>query len=201
MEKLAPAQCPIEGLLSRRWSPRAFASRPVEHEKLRQLFEAARWAASSYNEQPWIYLVATHENPAEFQKMLSCLIDFNQSWAKAAPVLAISLARTRLSQNGEPNRHAHHDVGAASTTLAIQAVALGLAVHQMAGFDAARVRQTYKVPDDCDPMAAMAIGYHGDPDGLPDKLREREMSPRSRRPTSEFVFSGSWGSPAPFTSH
>jgi nitroreductase len=199
MEKIAPADYPIEALLSRRWSPRAFADRPVEEQKLRHLFEAARWAASSYNEQPWTYIVATREHPAEFQRMLSCLVEFNQSWAKAASVLAISVARTKFRENGSPNRHAQHDVGAASTTLALEAVALGLAVHQMAGFDPELARKIYHIPVDCEPMAAMAIGYPGHPDALPEKLRERETAPRVRRPISEFVYSGDWGTPAAFT--
>lgn len=198
MEKVALAAYPIDALLSRRWSPRAFADRPVEAAKLRSLFEAARWAASSYNEQPWVYIVATCEQPQEFQKMLGCLVEFNQSWAKAAPVLAISVARTKFQHNGSPNRHAQHDVGAASTTLALEAVALGLAVHQMAGFDPERARKTYHIPADCEPIAAMAIGYPGNPDSLPEKLRERETAPRVRRPISEFVYSGDWGSVAAF---
>ena len=199
MEKPAPVEYPIEALLSRRWSPRAFADRAVEEAKLRHLFEAARWAASSFNEQPWNYIVATREHPAEFQKMLGCLVELNQSWAKAAPVLAISVARTKFREKGSPNRHAQHDTGAASTTLALEAVALGLAVHQMAGFDPELARTTYHIPADFEPMAAMAIGYPGHPDSLPDKLRERENAPRVRRPTSEFVFSGDWGHSAAFT--
>jgi len=199
MEKLAPADYPIEALLSRRWSPRAFEDRPVEETKLCRLFEAARWAASSYNDQPWNYILATREHPAEFQKMLACLGEFNQTWAKAAPVLAISVARTIFRENGKPNRHAQHDMGAASTTLALEAVALGLAVHQMAGFDPQLARATYNIPADCEPMAAIALGYPGHPDTLPEKLRERETASRTRRPVSEFVYSGEWGKSAEFT--
>jgi len=198
MKNPASAQFPIDPLLANRWSPRAFSNRPVEPETLRRLFEAARWAASSYNDQPWYYVVATRDNPAEFQKMLACLVEFNQVWAKAAPVLAISVARTRFKHDGSPNRHAQHDVGAASASLALQAESLGLAVHQMAGFDANRARESFHIPPDHEPMAAMAIGYHGDPASLPDKLREREQAPRSRRPISDFVYSGDWGSVAPF---
>jgi nitroreductase len=198
MKNPAPAQYSIDPLLANRWSPRSFADRPVETAKLRQLFEAARWAASSYNDQPWYYLVATREDPAAFQKMLSCLVEFNQGWAKFAPVLAISVARTTFQHDGSPNRHGHHDVGAASAMLALQAESLGLAVHQMAGFDANRARDTYHIPAGYDPMAAIAIGYPGDPAALPDKLREREKAPRSRRPISDFVYAGDWGSVASF---
>ncbi len=201
MKKSAPAHFSIDTLLAERWSPRAFEDRSIEPAKLRQLFEAARWAASSYNDQPWFYIVASRDNPAEFQKMLDCLVEFNQAWAKAAPVLAISVARTKFKHDGSVNRHAQHDVGAASASLALQAQSLGLAVHQMAGFDPQRARDTYHIPADHEPMAAMAIGYPGDPAALPDELREREMSPRSRRPISEFVFAGDWGSVAPFVKH
>jgi len=198
MKNPAPAQFPIDPLLANRWSPRAFADRPVEPAKLRQLFEAARWAASCYNDQPWNYIVATREDPAGFGKMLACLMEGNQAWAKSAPVLAISVARTKFKHDGSVNRHAQHDVGAASACLALEAESLGLAVHQMGGFDANRARDTYHIPADHDPMAAIAIGYPGDPAALPDKLRERELAPRSRRPISDFVYSGNWGSVAPF---
>lgn len=200
MEKVAPAEVSIHDLIARRWSPRAFADRPVSAATLRQLFEAARWAASSYNDQPWYYLVATQEHPGEFQKMLACLVEFNQAWAKAAPVLAISVARAKFHHDGSPNHHALHDVGAASALLALQATALGLAVHQMAGFDAGKARETYHLPADYQPVAAMAIGYPGDPAALPEKLRERETAPRTRKPVSEFVFTGDWGHQAAFVS-
>jgi nitroreductase len=198
MDKPAPSEVPIHELIARRWSPRAFADRPVNAATLRQLFEAARWAASSYNAQPWLYIVATREQPEEFQKMLGCLVEFNQAWAKAAPVLAISIAQLKFQHDGTPNLHAAHDVGAAGALLSLQATALGLAVHQMAGFDAERARKTYGIPADYQPIAAIAIGWPGDPASLPDKLRERETAPRARKPVSEFVFSSSWGQKAPF---
>ena len=198
MKNPAPAQFPIDPLLAHRWSPRSFADRPVEAEKLRQLFEAARWAASCFNDQPWYYIVATRDEPAQFQKLLDCLVDANQVWAKVAPVLAISVARTKFKHNGSPNRHAQHDLGAASAFLALQAESLGLAIHQMGGFNASRARESFHIPADHDPMAAIAIGYPGDPASLPEKLRDREQAPRTRRPISEFVYSGDWGQAAPF---
>jgi len=199
MKNRAPSAHPIADLLAHRWSPRAFADRPVDAATLRQLFEAARWAASSYNDQPWFYLLATRENPQEFQKMLACLIEFNQTWAKTAPVLAVSVARTKFAHNGTPNNWARHDVGAASASLAVQATELGLAIHQMAGFDANRVRETYHIPEDYEPVAAMAIGYPGEADSLPEALRQRELAERARKPIADFVFSGDWGSAAPFS--
>jgi len=198
MKNPAPAEHPIADVLAHRWSPRAFADRPVDAATLRQVFEGARWAASSYGDQPWYYLVAAREKPEEYQKMLACLVEFNQAWAKAAPVLAISVARMNFQHDGSPNRHALHDVGAASASLAIQATALGLVVHQMAGFDANRARETYAIPQGYEPVAAMAIGYPGEPESLAEKLRARETAPRTRKPISDFVYSGGWGSAAPF---
>lgn len=198
MDHSAPAEYPIDSLLAARWSPRAFADRPLDSAVLRQLFEAARWAASCFNDQPWNYIVATREHPEEFQKMLACLTEGNQVWARHAPVLAISVARSSFQHNGSPNRHAQHDVGAASACLALEATSLGLAVHQMGGFDAARARETYNIPAGFEPMAAIAIGYPGDPASLPEKLRQMETGPRSRRPIADFVFSGAWASVAPF---
>ncbi len=196
MEKPANTDAPIHDLLRRRWSPRAFADRPVEPEKLRSLLEAARWAASSYNEQPWAYLVATRDTPEEFQRLLGVLVEGNIAWAKNAPVLMISVAQLNFAKNNQPNRHAFHDVGQASANLTTQAAALGLAVHQMAGFDAQKARQVFQIPEGWEPVAAMAIGYPGEPDSLPEKLRERETTPRTRKPVPQFAFTGRWGQPA-----
>src|SRR5580692_4448218 len=133
LKKTATTSAPIHGLIGERWSPRAFADRSVEPEKLRSLFEAARWAASSYNGQPWIFIVGTKDHPEDYKRVLDCFVEFNQSWAKSAPVVALSVAKLKFEHNGEMNRHAFHDVGAAAATLTIQAEALGLAVHQMGG--------------------------------------------------------------------
>ncbi len=196
MDKPAPADHPIHDLIRRRWSPRAFAPRPIEPDKLLRLLEAARWAPSSFNEQPWAYLVATAADPAAFAKMLDCLVEGNRAWAKAAPVLMVSVAHRNFVHHNRPNPHAWHDVGLASAMLTIQATADGLAVHQMAGILPDRVRETYGVPADWDPVAGLAVGYPGDPDSLPDPLRQRELAPRTRKPLAEFVFAGAWGHPA-----
>jgi nitroreductase len=193
MDKPAPTQYPIHDLLARRWSPHAFDSRPVEPEKLHHLFEAARWAASSFNEQPWNYIIAIKQNPEEFQQMLECLVEGNRPWASTAPVLVISVASTKFARNGTPNCHAFHDTGAASAHLTMQATAEGLFVHQMAGFDAQKARRTYQIPEGYDPVAAMAIGYPGDINTLPEPLKQRTLSPRSRKPIDQFVFEGKWG--------
>lgn len=187
---------PIHELLQRRWSPRAFADRPVEPEKLLRVLEAARWAASCFNEQPWRYFVATKEDRAGYDKLLGCLVEKNRLWASSAPVLLLSVASLNFAHNNKANRHAFHDVGAASASLVLEATALGLYVHQMAGFDVAKARTEFAVPDGFEPVAAIALGYLGDPAQLPDDLRQREVTPNGRRPLAEFVFAGTWGQKA-----
>jgi len=193
MERLRDAAHPIHDLLRRRWSPRAFADRAVEREKLLSVLEAARWAPSSNNEQPWHFIVARKEEPEEFARLLGCLVERNQSWAKAAPVLMLSVASTVFSRNGHPNRHALHDTGQAVACLTVEATALGLFVHQMAGFSIEKARETYALPPTTEPVAGIAIGYLGDPNTLPEDLRQREIVASSRKPIGEFVYTGSWG--------
>ncbi|HVS80283.1 MAG TPA: nitroreductase family protein [Pyrinomonadaceae bacterium] len=200
MEKPAETQYPIEEILRRRWSPRAFADRAVEPEKLQSLFEAARWAASSFNEQPWNFIVATKEKQEEHARLLSCLVEGNQRWARLAPVLMVSVAKLNFDKTGKPNRHAFHDVGLAMGNMLVQATALGLFVHQMAGFAPEKVREIYGVPDGFEPVAAMAIGYGLAVDELPDPLREQELGARSRKPINSFVFEGRWGETSRFVS-
>ncbi|NJM69924.1 MAG: nitroreductase family protein [Scytonema sp. RU_4_4] len=197
MKKPADTQFPIHDLLKQRWSPLAFSSQPLEKKTLCSLLEAARWAASSFNEQPWHFIVATQDNPEEFNRLLSCLAQGNQVWAKNAPVLMISVAKLYFERNGNENRHAFHDVGAAASLLAIQATSLGLFIHQMAGFDVSKARELYNIPEGYEPVAAIAIGYPGDSEALPEQYRQREFSPRQRKPIETFVFTGSWGQISP----
>lgn len=200
LNKPAETSAPIHEVLRHRWSPRAFDSRPVEAEKLRSMFEAARWAASSFNAQPWLFIVATKDDPENFKRVLECFVEFNQGWAKNAPVVALSVAGLKFEHNGQPNRHAFHDVGQASANLALEAAALGLQIHQMAGIDPEKARKIFKIPEGYEAVAGIAIGYPGDPDSLPDPLRKRELEPRSRKPLSSFVFTGDWSHAAPFAS-
>ncbi|BAY76526.1 Nitroreductase family protein [Nostoc sp. DSM 114161] len=195
-EKLALNEYPVHDLIRHRWSPRAFADRPVEGDKILSLLEAARWAPSSYNYQPWNFIVATKEDETEYNRLLSTLVEFNQGWAKNAPVLILAVARVQ-SDEGKTLRHAFHDVGLAIENLTIQATAFDLAVHQMAGFDADSARKQYQIPKDYEPVTALAIGYPGDPQSLGDGLRDRELAPRTRKPLQEFVFSGQWGNTSP----
>jgi nitroreductase len=198
MQKAATTDVPVHDLIKNRWSPRAFAEKRVPAEVLRALFEAARWAPSSNNEQPWAYLVATKDDAENFAKMLAVLVEFNANWAKQAPVLALSVAHVKMQRGGKPNRVALHDVGSATSQLTFEANSRGLLVHQMAGFDIEKARQTFAIPPDWEPVAAIALGYPGDPESLPEKLRERELAPRARKPLSEFVMTGAWGHTAPF---
>jgi nitroreductase len=191
--KEASPEQPIHELIAKRWSPYGFADRAVSAADLRSLFEAARWAASSYNEQPWSYIVATRDNPTEFERLLSCLVEGNQAWAKAVPVLALGCTSLVFRLNGKPNAAAVHDLGLASATLTLEATARGLHVHQMIGILPDRAREVYHIPEGVQPTTALAIGYAADPGTLPDKLRERDLAPRARKPLTEFVFSGDWG--------
>lgn len=193
----AETSSPIHDIVATRWSPRAFDSRPVEPEKLRSLFEAARWAASSYNAQPWYFIVATKDDPKNFQKILDSFVEFNQSWAKHAPVLALSVAGLKFEHNGEQNRHAFHDVGQAAATLAVEANSQGLQIHQMAGILPDKARELFAIPEGYEAVAGIAIGYPGKAESLPDQLRERENAPRARKPLNSFVFTGKWGQASP----
>ena len=193
MEKPAETDYPIEQVLKRRWSPRAFSARRVEPEKLRSLWEAARWAPSSFNEQPWHFIVATKDSQADYEKLLSCLAERNQQWARNAPVLMVSVTELNFVKTGKANRHAFHDVGLAMGNLLAEATALGLFVHQMAGFSPAKVRELYAVPEGFEPVAGIAIGYGADADDAPEGFKEQESAPRSRKPINTFVFEGKWG--------
>jgi len=191
--KAARAEYQIEDVLGRRWSPRAFSARPVGQEKLLRLFEAARWAPSSGNDQLWSFVVATAKNPVEHERLASCLNERNRRWAGRAPVLMLSVARMRFARNGRENRHAFHDLGLAVGNMLAQATAMGLYVHQMAGFDRDAARRKLGIPEEHEPVAAIAIGYPGDLGDLPDDLRKRELAPRERKPVAEFAFSERWG--------
>jgi nitroreductase len=200
MEKPAPVNFPVHDLIRDRWSPRAFAAKPIEPAILASLFEAARWAPSSSNEQPWAFLVATKDDPENFAKTLSVLVEFNAGWAKEAAALVLAVSSLKFRANGTPNRNAFYDTGAASALLSVEATHRGLAVHQMAGFDPTKAKQVFGIPEDWEPIAAVAIGYPGDPGALSEKLRDREVAPRTRKPLSEFVMSGRWGHTSPIVS-
>lgn len=199
MEKIAITDHEIHPLIAKRWSPRAFdSSKSVETEKLAQIFEAARWSSSCFNDQPWVFIVATKDDTVNYQKMLDCLVPFNVSWAQAAPVLGLVVAQKNFKHNGKPNAFGEYDAGQAVATLVLQATALDLVAHQMGGFDAEIAIASFNIPETAKPVAAIAIGYAGEVSNLPVDLQERENAPRERQALSSFVFTGEWGNAASF---
>jgi nitroreductase len=183
----------VNDLITSRWSPYSFADKSVSDEDLQSLFEAARWAPSSFNEQPWSYIVAKKEDADEFQRLLSCLVEVNQVWAKSASALALGITKLNFTRNDTPNRAAHHDLGLAAANLVLEATDRGLAVHQMAGILPDKARELYSIPGGYEPLTGIAIGYAGDPANLPEELRVRDGARRPRKPLKEFVFAGKWG--------
>jgi nitroreductase len=196
-QKQAKAEHPINELISHRWSPYGFSDRSVSADDLRSLFEAARWAPSSYNEQPWSYIVATKEQPEDFARVLSCLVEGNQGWAKAAPVLALGCTSLNFKLNGKPNAAAIHDLGLASANLCVEATARGISVHQMIGILPDKAREVFRIPEGSQALTALAIGYAADPNAMPESLRGRDLATRARKPLAEFVFGSQWGTVAP----
>lgn len=185
----------IHTVISQRWSPRAFdANKPVGQEKLLSVLEAARWAPSCFGDEPWRFVVVNRfEDEAAWQEMLRILVPGNQAWAQHAPVLMLACADSIFRANGKPNRWAQYDVGQASISLCLQATALGLVTHQMGGFDADKARERLQIPKKFTPMAAIALGYHGDANVLDEDLQSVELADRKRQPMSENFFSGVWG--------
>lgn len=192
--KHGKSEVPVGDLFLRRWSPRAFAATTVDVEILKAVFSAGAWAASSFNEQPWRFVVG-RKGDAVWQRIFESLTPANQSWTKAAPILYASFAKKTFSHNGTQNRMAQHDVGAASAQIALEATALGLHAHGMAGFDTGKIAASFGVPSDFEAVACWALGYLGDPDTLNEKQKQSELEPRKRKPLAETVF-GDWGSPA-----
>jgi nitroreductase len=185
--KHGPKETGVEELILERWSPRAFADKQVASGDLKKIFTAASWAASSYNEQPWRFLIGK-KGDATYQKILGSLMELNQKWAKSAPILIAAFAKKTFSHNGSPNPVAAHDVGAASATMSLQAIALGIHTHGMAGYNRDTLRAAFSVPEDFEPTAVWAMGYFGDPETLPEGFYEAEVSPRTRKAVNEFVF-------------
>lgn len=189
----AATDYPVHELIAERWSPYCFDSRPVADDDIRSIFEAARWAPSSYNEQPWNYIIAKKEQTAEFARLFSCLVEGNQAWAKDVPVLALGIVRLNFARNGTTNRAAVHDLGLAAGNLLLEATARGLCVHQMIGILPDRIRELYEVPEGYEPLTAIAIGYQGNARTCADELAQRDVARRPRKPLREFLFTGKWG--------
>lgn len=191
-KKIAETDHPVLESIRKRWSPRAFSNQEVSTEKLKSLFEAARWAPSSFNEQPWSFIVA-NKGEAHYQKLFECMVEGNQKWAGPAPVLGVSVAKKKFDKNGKENRHYFHDVGMAMYNLIIQAISFDLYVHQMAGFEPEKIVRNFNIPEGFEPVAMFALGYIGDPEQLDEKLKQAEVKPRERKKISEFVFGSDWG--------
>lgn len=189
----APTDIPIHELIALRWSPRSFSADDVSPQELKQLFEAARWMPSAFNEQPWHFLCAHRSSTDDFSALLACLNPNNQTWAQHAAALVIAVARLELSGKAQPNRAALYDLGQAVAGMTVQATALGIAIHQMVGFDASKARASCGVPEGFEPLTAIAIGRPGAPEALPDTLRQRETAPRTRKAIDSFVFTSHWG--------
>ncbi len=194
MRKTAETQHNIHALLQERWSPRAFSSQTIAPAKLMSLFEAARWSPSGGNAQPWTFIVVTKDQTELHQKLVATMTGQNPNWAGLAPVLVLAVARPNPDRPAAA-KFAYYDVGQAIAHLSVQAAALGLHVHQMGGFDAAKVRELFEIPEGYEPLTISAIGYFGRVEDLNDELRGRESLPRTRKPVSEFVYGGHWGAP------
>ncbi len=177
----------IHKIISDRWSPVAFSDRPVKQEVLDALFEAARWAPSSFNAQPWKFMVA-QKGDELYPMLFELLYDTNKDWARTAPVLALSMAEMVPPGRTTENRFAFHDTGMAVANLLAQATASGLYVHQMGGYDSEGARKVLNLPEHLEPAAMIAIGYKGAPTQLPKEIAAREQKERTRLPQSEFVF-------------
>lgn len=183
------AEYGIDPVFLNRWSPRAFSSEAVSEESLMSVLEAGKWAASSYNEQPWRYLIA--RTPEDLKKFLAFLVPANQAWAKDAPVLIVVVAKKTFTKNGKPNKTYRFDAGTSSGNLALQARLNGLYLHGMAGFDEDMARATLGVPTDFDILAVFALGKRGHTEDLPEDYRGGEV-PSERRPLAETVMEGSF---------
>ncbi len=188
MIKIAQTQTPVSQIIRSRWSARAFADRPIEPAVMEQLFEAASWAASSMNEQPWMFLFAHRADSARFERFLRCLSAGNQPWAAKAAVLVLSLSRKNFTRDGQPNRHHLFDTGAAVTTMLLEAIQNDIYGHIMGGFDMEKTINEFGVDTQKYEIAVfIALGYLGQPDQLDEPYRSRELTARTRKKVSEFV--------------
>lgn len=197
MERKAITTAPIHDLMTRRFSTRAFdPNRQVTRKDLVTILEAGRWAPSCNGDEPWRYLVWDRtRDPEGWQKAYECLSESNKKWVKNVPVLLLSCAGSNFAATGKPNRWTQHDTGAASVTMALQAVALGLVIHQMGGYDVEKVRAAFSIPPEYTPMAMIAVGYQTGPDILDEETKAKELRPRTRKPLAERFYEGGWNNP------
>jgi nitroreductase len=197
MQKPAITQAPIHDIIAHRWSPRAYdANKVVSQMQIMSLLEAARWAPSCFGDEPWRFIVWDKNTDAEaWKNALDCIVPGNQDWAKDAPVLILIGADTLFSHNQKPNRWGAYDTGAAAVSLCLQATSMGLATHQMGGFDGEQARARFGIPAQIDLLAMLAVGYEADIDSLSDERKERALAPRKRSPLGELFYDGVWNKP------
>jgi nitroreductase len=197
MKKPAITQVAIDPTIAERWSGRAYdASKPITQEQTLVLLEAARWAPSCMGDQPWRILVWNKGVDAKaWQQAFDCLAEGNQSWVKDAPFLCLICANTLLTKNGQPNRWAEYDTGAAALNLSLQASSMGLSAHQMGGFSTDKARATFSIPEQFTLMAMISVGYLLDIERVTGDLLARETAPRSRRDLGALFFNGAWDKP------
>lgn len=192
MQKPAKTDRDLLKEIINRWSPRALSAEPVPQEKLLSVFEAGRWAPSCFNDQPWFYIIAEKDQPEEFEKMLSCLVEKNQKWAKSAWGLVICVVNTKFTTRDRKNRHAFHDLGMSIMNMMTQATYEGLFIHAMAGFSSEKAREIYSIPEQYEAVTALAIGYPGNPEELPEEFKESEYEERQRKPLDSFLYEVKW---------
>ncbi|QLE02609.1 nitroreductase family protein [Galbibacter sp. BG1] len=191
LDKIAKTNHEIYALLKMRWSPRVFKEEKLPENEVKQLFEAARWAPSSFNRQPWRFIYAEKGSDA-YDKIVGCLSDFNKSWVTNAPLLAITAYKEK-TEEGDENFHALHDLGLAVGNICVQAQYMNIGVHQMAGIDWKKAQKEFKIPDGFHVSTAIAFGYYGgDFEKLNEELLEMETKERERMPQEDFAFEGSW---------
>lgn len=178
---------PVHSLIRKRWSPRSFADRPVEGDKINSLFEATRWAASSMNEQPWRFIYATKSETDLYNKLFDCLAEGNKTWVKSAPLLIMTLMKPNHAYKNMPNKWAMHDLGLAIGNLTLQATSMDLYIHNIAGFSVNKAKKNFNIPSQFEPVTMIAVGYLGNPDQLPNELKNREVAQQERKQIDELI--------------
>lgn len=195
MSKEAVTDHKLHPHLLKRWSPRAFADKQVETEKITRTLEAARWAPSASNIQPWVFFVGLKGDKV-YEKIFETLVEFNQLWSVSAPVLILNCAKTSNNE-GAPNSSWQYDLGQAVAHLSIQAMEEELFVHQMGGFDPDKAGELFKLPDEVKAVSVLAMGYLGDASILHPRMQKSELATRERKEMDTFVFAESFGSISP----
>ena len=192
MHKPAITNAAINPIIAHRWSPRVFSSKPVEMDKITALLEAARWSSSAFNEQPWRFIVGKKENES-WKKILNSLVEWNQQWAKTAPLLILNIAKLNFSHNNKPNDVAVYDLGQAVSSMTLEAVHQELFSHQMTGFDGKKAENLFNIPEGYKAVSVTAFGYYGNPEDIPEDIAKMEANERSRKEINEIAFSSSFG--------